>query len=287
MKNSDITNPLFREAVAAIDASNIILLERLLKQHTQLVAERANVPEEGYFAHPYLLWFVAGNPIRHKKLPANIAAITSLQLQFVKTHAPESFQQQINYTLRLVVTGHAPRDCGVQTALMDVLIDAGATPGNAHGALANNNTGAAQHLLARGAPITLATAVCLDKKNEIDQLAATANDTDFSIALIAAAFYGKADMLTLLLRLGANPNAWLEASSGFHSHATALHQAVSSGSLASVQILVAAGAVLSAKDRIYNGTPLGWAQHMLSEEADEERKKNYAAIEAYLRSEEH
>jgi peptide-methionine (S)-S-oxide reductase len=135
--------------------------------------------------------------------------------------------------------------------------------------------------------MTLATAICLGMKNEIDQLVATATDTDLAIALVAAAFYGKADMLTLLLRLGANPNAWLAASSGFHSHATALHQAVSSGSLESVKILVAAGADLSVKDRIYHGTPLGWVRHMLSEETDQVKKTKYMAIAAYLRSEEH
>ena len=32
MNTSDITNPLFREAVTAIDTGNIILLERLLEQ---------------------------------------------------------------------------------------------------------------------------------------------------------------------------------------------------------------------------------------------------------------
>lgn len=282
MNTSDITNPLFREAVTAIDAGNIILLEGLLKQHPQLVAERADTPAEGYFAHPYLLWFVADNPIRHKKLPANITAITRLLLQYISEHAPESFRQQTDYALGLVVTGHTPRNCGVQTALMDVLIDAGAAVGNGHGALANNNADAAQHLLERGGELTLATAICLDKQRDIERLVTIATETDLAIALVAAAFYGKANRLHELLVLGANPNTWLEASSGFHWHATALHQAVSSASLEAVKILVAAGADPAAKDRIYHGTPLGWAQHMLSEETDQGKKAKYAAIMAYL-----
>ena len=282
MKPADFSNPIFYEAVTAIDAGNIILLEHLLKQYPQLVAERGNTPAEGYFAHPYLLWFVADNPIRHNKLPANIAAITCLLLQFVKTYSTANFQPQLNYTLGLVVTGHTPRNCGVQIALMDVLIDAGAAVGNGHGALANDNIDAALHLLQRGAELTLATAVCLDKQSDIEQLVTTATETDLAIALVAAAFYGKADRVQQLLSIGAKPSAWLEASSGFHWHATALHQAVSSGSLKCVQLLVAAGADLSAKDRIYHGTPLGWAQHMLSKERDQDKKTKYAAIAACL-----
>jgi peptide-methionine (S)-S-oxide reductase len=45
------------------------------------------------------------------------------------------------------------------------------------------------------------------------------------------------------------------------AHSTPLHQAVSSGSLAAVQVLVEAGADLTTRDRIYDGTPLGWAEH--------------------------
>ncbi len=284
MNTSDITNPLFREAVTAIDTGNIILLERLLKQRPHLVTETADAPEDGYFAHPYLLWFVADNPIRHKKLPGNIAAITSVLIKYVKQHSPENYQQQIDYALELVVTGHTPRDCSVQIALIDVLIDAGAAPGNVHGALANNNIAAAQHLLERGGKLTMATAICLDKQSDIERLATTATETDLAIALVAAAFYGKAGRVQELLGLGANPNAWLEASSGFHSHATALHQAVSAGSLECVQLLAAAGADLAAKDRIYSSTPLGWAQHLLSEETDHIKKTKYTTIAAYLQS---
>ncbi len=55
MKNSDITDPLFREAVEAIDTGDINTLERLLNEHPQLVSQRLDVPKEGYFQHPYLL----------------------------------------------------------------------------------------------------------------------------------------------------------------------------------------------------------------------------------------
>src|SRR5438552_9026044 len=102
MKNADITNPLFREAVEAIDSGNIAELKRLLDEHPQLVREHLDLPEEGYFQHPYLLWFVADNPIRHERLPANIVEITRMIMERVQKETPESFQQQIGYTLGLV-----------------------------------------------------------------------------------------------------------------------------------------------------------------------------------------
>jgi peptide-methionine (S)-S-oxide reductase len=86
-----------------------------------------------------------------------------------------------------------------------------------------------------------------------------------------------------LIHLGVDVNAYIERSSGFHSHATALHQAVYSGSLDSVKILVDAGADLNAKDRMYDGTPLGWAQYMQTVETNETKKKEYAEIEAFLK----
>jgi peptide-methionine (S)-S-oxide reductase len=100
---------------------------------------------------------------------------------------------------------------------------------------------------------------------------------------MAAAFYGKSEMISYLIHLGVDVNAYIERSSGFHSHATALHQAVYSGSLDSVKILVDAGADLNAKDRMYDGTPLGWAQYMQTVETNETKNKEYAEIETFLK----
>ena len=112
----------------------------------------------------------------------------------------------------------------------------------------------------------------------------SATKTELEIALMMAAFYGKARWISYLINLGVNVNVYLDRSGGFHSHATALHQAVFSASLESVKILVDAGADLNAKDKVYDGTPLGWAIYMQSEEADEVKRKKYKEIENYLQS---
>jgi len=65
---------------------------------------------DGFFQRPYLLWFVAEDPVRNGKLPRNIAAV-----------------------------------------------------GNPNNALVNGNFAAADHLIKRGAKVTLAAALCLGR----------------------------------------------------------------------------------------------------------------------------
>lgn len=283
MYHPEIPDPIFRQAIDYIDTGNEAALQQLLKDNPTIVATRLEEPKDGYFKNPYLLWFVADNPIRHEKLPENIAAITRLILDYVKVHAIESFDEQINYTLGLVVTGRIPKESGVQIALMDVLIDAGAKPGNGNGAVAQHNLEAARHLIKRGGEMTLVTAICLGDKVAIDRLLQSASASDKQIAFMAASFYGNTEMMKLLLDAGADPNGYINGSSGFHSHASPLHQAAWSGSLEAVKLLVDAGANLQAKDRVYDGTPLEWMQHMLGEELEETTREKFTVIEAYLK----
>ena len=283
MTNEEITNPLFRQAVEAIDSGNITVLQKLLDQHPHLVRERLDIPEEGYFRHPYLIWFIADNPIRHDKLPVNIADITRLLIQRVKQESPGSFQQQIDYTFGLVITGRIPRECAVQIELMDVLIDAGVKPGEALSALANGNIAAAEYIVEKGGKLDLATAIGLDREKDIERLAQQATKKEKQEALIVAAFYGKAGILSFLVNLGVDVNEYLDNTSNFHSHATALHQAIYSASLDAVQVLVNAGARLDLKDKVYGGTPQGWAEYMQTEAEDIKVKEKYKEIEEHLR----
>lgn len=282
METSAIKDPIFREAVEAIDAGNMATLQSLLTAHPQLIYTRLDTPTDGYFKQPYLIWFVADNPIRNKKLPPNITDITRLLIDTAKKDYFEDFQYYIDYTLGLVSTGSVPRDCGVQIEMIDLLIDAGASPGGGIGALAHGNMDAARHLIERGGELTLATAIGLDLIDDVHRLLKDASSTEKETALMVAAFYGKTDMIKLLIAQGVDVNAYLSPSSGFHHHASALHQAIYSTSLEAVKMLIEAGANLEAKDLAYSGTPLGWAMYMQTEETDEEKIRKYAGIEQYL-----
>ena len=294
MENMRIDDSIFHEAVSAIDNGETGRLSKLLHSNPWLVSERLELPGawlrdkvgtalDGYFKHPYLLWFTANNPIRMDHMPSNIETSTKIIITSLQQYSVESTQDQLTYTLGLVATGRIPHECGVQTQLMDLLIDAGAKPGGGIGALAHGNLAAAEHLISRGGKLTLAVAVCLERLDDVKRLANQATAEELQVALTAAAFYGKATMLSLLIGMGADINAFPGNNSGFHSHATALHQAVFSGSPESVKALTEAGANLNIRDKIYDGTPLDWAEHMQTNPGSENPKKDFTEIIDYLR----
>lgn len=261
---------LFRSAVGAIDAGDVTELERLVTEHPMLVRDRLDAPGawlrdkvggalDGFFQKPYLLWFVAEDPVRHGTLPANIADVTRAIIRAAKREGVENLQEQLDYALRLVSWSWIARDCNVQIDLLDVLIDAGASPeGNPDNALVNDNFAAAAHLVERGASLTLATALCLARWDDVERLGRAASARDKQFGFILAALKGKADALARVIDLGVDVNA---PSTDLYSHATALHHAVYSGSLDAVKVLVEAGAALDATDTVYAGTPLGWAEY--------------------------
>ncbi|HLK28636.1 MAG TPA: ankyrin repeat domain-containing protein [Puia sp.] len=285
MKNTDIKDPIFLQAVEAIDSGNVSLLQNLIEKYPRLISERLHYPEQGYFMKPYLLWFVADNPIRIDKLPDNIVAITKLLIKALKQSNTITIQEQLDYTLGLVVSGRIPKECGVQIDLMDLLIDEGAHVGDDAIVLAHGNIEAAKHLITKGSRLTLPIAVGLDKMKDVEDLLPLSNEDEKLTALAIAGFYGKTSIISALLKNSANPNGYPKKESGFHSHATPLHQAVFSGDLNAVKLLVDAGASLNARDKIYDGTPLDWAEYMPREENQtKEAINNYKKIAAYLRS---
>ncbi len=260
MDNSEIPDPIFREAVSAIDAGDVNALESLLSAHPELVRDRLD-SGEGYFRQPYLLWFVAENPIRNGRLPENIAQVTRAILQAAERQGVDSLREQLDYALALVCSGRVPREHGVQCELIDVLIDDGADPGGALvPALAHRELDAVERLLERGAKLTLLTAVCTGRAEDVTRLLPEASAVCRSSALAAAALYGQPHTLALLIDSGVDVNAYSPPS--FHPHATALHHAVDSGSLGAVKVLVEAGADLGTKDRVYQGTPHDWAEYL-------------------------
>ena len=287
-----LLDSLFCEAVTAIDTGDVATLERLLAEHPRLLRDRLKAPGawlrdkvdralKGFFKNPYLLWFVAEDPLRNGKLPGNIAQVTRTIIEAARREGVETLQEQLDYTLRLVSWSGVAAECGVQIQLIDALVDAGASPtGNPDNALVNGHFAAAEHLVQRGASLTLATALCLGRWDDVSRLARTASARDKQSAFVLAALRGKAEALSRMIDLGVDVN---RPSADLYSHATPLHHAVCSGSLEAVRVLVHAGAELGTKDRAEKATPLGWAEYYQGEYQRDERGKQYAAIAAYLR----
>src|SRR5262249_21829748 len=188
---------LFQQAVALIDAGDVPALDRLLAEHPELAKERLTAPGpwlrnkiggalDGFFKDPYLLWFVSEDVPVHGRLPKNIAEMTRAIIRSAKG-AP-GFQEQLDSTLRLVCWSGVAQRCGVQIELIDTLLDAGASlDGGPNNALVNCHVAAAEHLVARGAKLTLASAVCLGRWDEAHRLAARAGEKELQFALVLAA----------------------------------------------------------------------------------------------------
>ncbi|HEY6891426.1 MAG TPA: hypothetical protein VI300_26705 [Solirubrobacter sp.] len=236
---------MFEDAIRAIDAGDLDAL-RDLPPH--LLRTRLENGRDDYFARPYLLWFVAENPIRNGVLPANIVDVTRVLL--------EAGAEGRDYALELVVSGQVPRECGVQLDLIDVLVDAGADPNCLDSALAHSENGAADRLLERGARETLVAAVCLGRPYD---LAASTPETR-QVALAGAALHGQADAIRDLVAAGVDVNAFNPLN--WHAHSTALHSAVVSRSSEAVQALIDAGADRTIKDTLFDGTADDWARYL-------------------------
>jgi peptide-methionine (S)-S-oxide reductase len=274
---------VFQAALDALDNGDAPTLDRLLTDNPGLAAFRAAEPAEGYFARPYLLWYIADNPIRRGTLAPNISELATILLRHIKTQTPDTFPYQRDYALGLVATGRIPKERGVQFALIDLLLANGGTPGNGIGAMAHGNPETARYLIEKNGNWTLAAAAGLGETRKAAELLPTAEQTERELALVVAAFYGRVDLIEMLVAAGIDPNVYPQKDSGFHSHATALHQAVWSGNPDAVGLLLAAGADPTKRDLIFNGTPLGWAEYGLSETVDPQRRENLTRMAELLR----
>jgi peptide-methionine (S)-S-oxide reductase len=251
-----IRDPAFKAAVDALQRGDARELAGRLDDDPELLHVRAPEPDcygDDYFRDPKLLWFAAFNPIPGAPAPANLVEVTRVMLD----RGPE--QRDLDYTLELVMTGCAARERGLQVPLMDALLAAGAaaTTAAVHGALRERELGAVEALLARGHPLTAPIAAALGRTADLATLLTPENAQD---ALRFATLNRRADAARLALDAGADPD-------GFDDQVTALHEAAINDDVATVELLLDRGARTDLRDRMWDGTPLGWARHGRAERA--------------------
>jgi ankyrin repeat protein len=142
------------------------------------------------------------------------------------------------------------------------------------------------------AGLTLTASVCLGRRDDIARLLKEAGAKEKQKALAAAAYNARLDAIDTAIALGADPNA---PNVGLNPDATALHNAVCSGSFAAVRKLVEAGASVHAKDGPYQATALQWAEYFVRQSSagkieyfqrEAPTPKQYEEIASYLRSKE-
>jgi Ankyrin repeats (3 copies) len=266
---------LFRVAVDAVDSGDENRLHQMLQANPELATQPLLSPGKWltdqignalktFFKDPYLLWFVSEDAVRNNTLPRNIARIAQIIIGKAKEQHADTLKRQLDYGIKLVAWSWVARESGVQIALLDVFINAGASTFKvSDDALVNGNFAAAEYLVQRGAPLSLSTALCTGKLEQADVLAVNANHDEKQFSLVLCSLNGKADAVKKVIGYGIHVS---EPSRGLYSHATPLHHATASGSLDTVKVLVEAGAKMDIRDSVHEGTPLDWAEYLKKED---------------------
>lgn len=266
-----IDNPDFRRAVRALSSGDLESLRHLLDDKPELVAMRAE--EDGafagaYFSHPYLLEFIAENPIRTGKLPPNVIPIARA---LIEAGAPA---EAITKTLALVASGRIARESGRQESLIGLLLAHGADPGPAlDAAVSHSEWDAVETLIRHGTPVGINAAAALGRLDTLKTLLDRAPTAEALARAADAAIKGnRPDSIRMLLDAGLPATAKVP---GHPFAPTLLHQAAWFNRETIAKLLLERGADPTTTDTQFNGTPAGWAKEagnaalaqMLSDEA--------------------
>jgi ankyrin repeat protein len=264
----------FESAVEAVVNGDADLLAALLRKDPELV--RARSTRVTYFDPPMhratLLHYIAANGVEgyRQKSPPNAVQIARMLLEAgADADALATMYGGACTTMNMLVSSSHPAEAGVQVPLVELLLDFGANvDGSGKGnwtsplmtALVFGYSDVAEALVRRGARVTtLPAAAGLGRLAEATQFVATASAEERHCALALSAQQGHAEIVRLLLDAGEDPDRFNPE--GHHAHSTPMHQAALAGHLNVVRLLVERGARLDVEDKIWEGTPLGWAEH--------------------------
>jgi ankyrin repeat protein len=171
-------------------------------------------------------------------------------------------------TLGMVATSVHPANAGVQIALLETLLDAGAVIDGAPGgwnpliaALHNGRGEAAKFLAKRGARMDLEGAAGVGRLdvvkgffNKDGSLKANATKAQMELGFTWACEYGRTSVVAFLLQNGMDIDAQPHGETGLHWAAYGGHPDI-------VRLLLKENARVDTKDKRFRGTPLGWALH--------------------------
>jgi ankyrin repeat protein len=284
----------FEAAAEAIISGDADTLARVLAEEPELVHVRS-MREHG----ATLLLYASANGVEgyRQKTPKNIVAIADLLLRAgADVEATASVYESDCTTLGLVATSVHPERAGVQEALLQTLLDHGASmdrPATAGrtgsivtACLANGQPKAAEFLASRGAAVDLDGAAGLGRFASVrsyfeqnGQRQPSAKTRPTEAAYEFACWYGHADVVDFLLDQGIDP-AWSNkhGQTGLHCGALGAHVEI-------VKLLLARGAPVDANDKNYGATPLEaalWAWQTSPDGA--KRERCYEVIALLMRS---
>ncbi len=259
LRSSDSSVATFEQAADAIVQGDLATLDRLLRAEPSLARARSNREHRSTLLH-----YASANGVEsyRQRTPANIEAITTRLLDAgAVIDAEADVYGGGATTLALVVTSSHPRAAGVQNALADLLLARGARldAGIVRYCLMNGCPEAAAHLAERGARVTATDAAGIGRLDLLRQAfepPTSVSAADRGEMMAMAAWYGRRDVIALLLELGVDP-AVRRPEGG----QTALHVAAYQGDAPLVELLIAHAAPLDLPDAHFGTPPLVWALH--------------------------
>jgi ankyrin repeat protein len=249
----------FESAADAIVNGDAAALKRLLREDPRLIRARS-AREHG----ATLLHYTSANGVEgyRQKTPKNIVKIAQILLEAgAEIDATSDVYGGGCTTLGLAATSVWPEKAGVQEALLQILLDHGASmetqsAGNRHSlvvaCLANGRPKAAEFLADRGAPLDLVGALGLGRLDTVGTSFEDAAKEQIHEGFRYACGYGRDNAVVFLLEKGMD----LAAHGG--DGQTPLHWAVIGGHLETVKILLRYKPPLEAQN-IYGGTVFGQA----------------------------
>jgi|CXWL01.1.fsa_nt_gi hypothetical protein len=259
LRSSDSSVATFEQAADAIVQGDLDTLDRLLRAEPSLARARSSREHRSTLLH-----YASANGVEsyRQRTPPNIEAITTRLLDAgAAIDAEADVYGGGATTLALVVTSSHPRAAGVQNALADLLLARGARldAGIVRYCLMNGCPEAAAHLAERGATVTATDAAGIGRLDLLRQAFAppkTVSAADRGEMMAMAAWYGRRDVIALLLELGVDP-AVRRPEGG----QTALHVAAYQGDAPLVELLLDHRAPLDLPDAHFGTPPLVWALH--------------------------
>lgn len=210
--------------------------------------------------HATLLHYVSANGVEdfRQKTPPNIVEIAALLLDLGADPDALCDAYGQSTALTLVASSVHPHRAGVQLALIDLLLDRGASidgPGACrpvNAALANGRGEAAAYLARRGAALDFGAAAGVGRLSLVDALYDAAPERERLMGFLWACQYGRKAVVEQMLGR-AFP---IDAQDSFGM--TGLHWAIAGGRYDTVRLLLSRGAPIDIRNQ-WGGDALGQA----------------------------
>jgi hypothetical protein len=286
----------FELAVEAIITGDVATLRSLLRENPELVRARSTREHQATLLH-----YVGANGVEdyRQKTPKNAVKVAEILLK-----AGAHVDADLDYgeagrrrypervgstTLGMIATSLHPAVAGVQIALLEILLDAGADVNGVSGgrspliaALHNGRGDAAEFLARRGARLDLEGAAGTGRLAVVKRyfkkdgnLRANATQGQLELGFMWACEYGRTSVAAFLLQNRMEVVAQPHGETGLHWAAYGGHSDI-------VKLLLKREAPVDIKDKRYGATPLVWGLHGWCYPPPEAKRARYHQVIALL-----